>query len=239
MSRLLLARHGQASFLEADYDRLSTRGEEQARALGAYWTKRKQHFDRIATGPRERQRRTAAIVAKSYVEAGLPFPEIVVMPEFDEYQAEDVVKTCLAALVATDRRVAALHEAFKAATERAEQHRTFQKMLEVLMERWACGEIPAPGVESWPAFCERVNRGLTRFLARGSKGEQAAIFTSGGPIAVAAQRAMRLEPRETVRLSWMSRNCSYTEFLASGERFTLSSFNAFPHLDDPSLLTYR
>jgi hypothetical protein len=38
---------------------------------------------------------------------------------------------------------------------------------------------------------------------------------------------------------WMSRNCSYSEFLFSGERFTLSAFNAFPHLDDPALLTYR
>src|SRR5277367_3222453 len=117
MSRLLLVRHGQASFLEADYDRLSGRGEAQSRALGAYWATRKQHFDRIATGPRERQRRTAAIVAQSYAEAGVTFPEIVVIPEFDEYQAEDVVKTSLAALVAEDRGVAALHQAFQAATE--------------------------------------------------------------------------------------------------------------------------
>jgi hypothetical protein len=37
----------------------------------------------------------------------------------------------------------------------------------------------------------------------------------------------------------MSRNASLTGFLASGERFTLSTFNAHPHLDEDSLLTYR
>lgn len=71
------------------------------------------------------------------------------------------------------------------------------------------------------------------------RGERVAIFTSGGPIGAAMQRALNLSPRDTLRITWMSRNCSYSEFLCSGERFTLSSFNSFPHLDDPSLLTYR
>ena len=39
MSTLYLIRHGQASYGEADYDRLSPRGVEQAKAVGfiAYW----------------------------------------------------------------------------------------------------------------------------------------------------------------------------------------------------------
>ena len=239
MGRLLLTRHGQASFLEPDYDKLSPLGETQARALGAYWVQRKQIFDRAFTGPRLRQRKTAAIVAQAYADAGLKFPETVVMPEFDEYQAEEVVKQCLTQLIEADPQVARLHEAFKAATGAAEQHKTFQKMLEVLMEKWAGGEVSAPGTESWPEFCVRVNRGISRFLARSAKGEQSLIFSSGGPIAVAAERALRLQTKETLRLSWMSRNCSFSEFLFSGDRFTLSAFNAFPHLDDPALLTYR
>jgi hypothetical protein len=53
------------------------------------------------------------------------------------------------------------------------------------------------------------------------------------------QRALNLSPQDTLRVTWMSRNCSYSEFIFSGARFTLSAFNAFPHLDDPSMLTYR
>jgi broad specificity phosphatase PhoE len=239
MSRVLLVRHGQASFLAAEYDKLSPNGELQARALGAYWAAHGRVFDRACTGPRSRQRNTAAIVSRAYADAGVAFPDVVVMPEFDEYQAEDVVKQCLAPLVATDHGAARLYQAFKAATEPAEQHRTFQKVLEVLMERWVSGEIPAPGVESWAEFCERVNRGISHFLAGGARGERSVIFTSGGPIAVAAQRALHLTHKDALRLSWMSRNCSYSEFLSSGDRFSLSTFNAFPHLDDPLLLTYR
>ena len=56
---------------------------------------------------------------------------------------------------------------------------------------------------------------------------------------MAMQRALNLSPQDTLRVAWMSRNCSYSEFLFSGDRFTLSTFNAFPHLDDAALLTYR
>jgi hypothetical protein len=53
------------------------------------------------------------------------------------------------------------------------------------------------------------------------------------------RRALHLSAEDTLRLTWMSRNASVSEFLASGERFTLSTFNAHPHLDGDGLLTYR
>ena len=53
------------------------------------------------------------------------------------------------------------------------------------------------------------------------------------------QRSLGLSHRTTLQLAWMVRNAAFSEFLFSGERFTLSRFNAFPHLDDPGHLTYR
>jgi broad specificity phosphatase PhoE len=94
-------------------------------------------------------------------------------------------------------------------------------------------------VESWAEFSARVYRGLTHIAASDGNGQQVAIFSSGGPIGVTVQRALNLAPEMTLKIAWMARNCSYSELLFSGERFTLSSFNAFPHLDDPSVLTYR
>jgi broad specificity phosphatase PhoE len=84
-----------------------------------------------------------------------------------------------------------------------------------------------------------VQRGLSAFLLNSGKGKIAAIFTSGGPISVAVERALHLSPQDTLRVAWMSRNCSFSEFLFSEDRFTLSSFNVSPHLDDETLLTYR
>jgi hypothetical protein len=51
--------------------------------------------------------------------------------------------------------------------------------------------------------------------------------------------ALDLAAQRTLEMSWTSRNASYTEFLSSADRFSLSSFNNHPHLEDPDLLTYR
>ena len=71
MSRLFLIRHGQASFLERNYDKLSPKGEQQSRMLGEYWAGLKLRFDRVYSGPRVRQRETARIVGEAYRAAGL------------------------------------------------------------------------------------------------------------------------------------------------------------------------
>src|SRR5271169_312272 len=87
MSQITLVRHGQASFLEPEYDKLCPNGEAQTRLLGEYWARRDVVFSRAYTGPRVRQQETARIVAEAYRSAGASFPEILVMSEFDEYQA--------------------------------------------------------------------------------------------------------------------------------------------------------
>jgi len=239
MGRLFLVRHAQASFLEPSYDRLSPTGETQAHLLGEYWARRNVVFDRVCSGPRLRQRGTAKIVGEAYRNAGLHFPEPVVMQEFDEYQGDAVLEHSLTRLLKNDSRVRELHQAFVESAGTSEQPKNFQKMFEAVIGKWAGGEIAIPGVESWPEFCARVNRGLSQVVSTANRGEQIVIVCSGGPIGVVMQRALNLSSRDTLGAVWMSRNCSYSEFLFSGDRFTLSAFNAFPHLDDPSLLTYR
>lgn len=239
MSRVLLVRHAQASFLEPDYDKLSALGETQARYLGKYWARHKVSFDRTCSGPCVRQRDTAKIVSEEYRIAGMNFPEPIIAEEFDEYQGEAVLVKSLPQLVETDATIRELHQQFLNVRIRADRSKPFQKLFEAVTGKWVGGVISVPGVESWDEFCARVNDGLSRFLYEAKRGEQSAIFCSGGPIAVAVQRALNLSAADTLRVAWMSRNCSYTEFLYSGERFTLSSFNEIPHLDDASLLTYR
>jgi broad specificity phosphatase PhoE len=239
MGRLFLVRHAQASFLEADYDKLSSGGEMQARVLGEYWARRNVAFDRVFSGPRVRQKDTVKIVSEAYRTAGLQFPETVVMREFDEYEADGVLQKSLPALLESDPVVRDLHRAFVASGSVGDKRKNFQNMFEAVIGKWVDGEIGFAGVEPWPEFCARVNRGFAQIASGAESGEQSAVFTSGGPIAVAMQRALHLSPQDTIRVLWMSRNCSYSEFLFSGDRFTLSAFNAFPHLDDPALLTYR
>jgi broad specificity phosphatase PhoE len=239
MSRLFLVRHGQASFLEQNYDKLSATGERQARLLGEYWTQRRMAFQRVYSGPRCRQRETARIVGDIYKDAGLPWPEIQILQEFDEYDGEWVMESSLPGLAESNPQVRELQQAFLQAASPAEKHRTFQRMFEVVIGKWVVGEIQVENVESWLEFCARVQRGLSHVCAGNGASDNVAVFSSGGPIGVSMQRALNLSQEKTIRVAWMARNCSFTEYLFSGERFTLSSFNVFPHLDDPSLLTYR
>lgn len=239
MGTLFLVRHAQASFLEQNYDKLSQLGEAQARLLGEYWAQRNVVFDRVATGPCVRQQDTAKLISEEFRKSGLEFPKPLMLPEFNEYQGEVVLGRSLPELLKIDQTICDLHAAFQSSSDSARKRATFQKLFEAVIGKWVDGAIALPGVETWSEFCFRVNSGLTKFLASAGRREQLAIVTSGGPIAVAMQRALNLSPQHTLEVSWMSHNCSWSEFLYSKDRFTLSAFNAHPHLNEPAMLTYR
>jgi broad specificity phosphatase PhoE len=239
MGRVFLVRHAQASFLEPDYDKLSATGENQARVLGEYWSRHKVSFDRVCTGPRVRHRDTEKGVRETFAKNGQAFPETIVLDEFDEFQGDVVLEKSLPQLCETDSHIRDLEAAVRGANSPPQRRRNFQRLFETVITRWVNGKLAVDGVESWEAFIARVNRGLSQFLSTATKNETCAIFTSGGPVAVSVQRALRLTPQDTLQVAWMPRNCSYSEFLFSPDRFTLSTFNSFQHLDDPALLTYR
>jgi broad specificity phosphatase PhoE len=239
MGRLFLVRHAQASFLSQDYDQLSELGEVQSRLLGEYWARHQVLFDRVCTGPAVRHRKTARIVAEAYKRSDLDFPEPPIAKEFEELPGEAILSQSLPQLLAHNARIHELHDAMENSATETEKRANFQRLFEAVISMWVHGEVALQNVETWQEFCARVNRGLTSFLANGKKGEVVAIFTSGGPLSVAVQRALHLSAQDTLRIAWMARNCSFSEFLFSGDRLTLSSFNSFPHLDNDSMLTYR
>lgn len=239
MSLLYLVRHAQASFLQENYDRLSLVGEQQATILGEYWAARKLKFDRVAVGPCRRHQHTAQLVAQAYQASDQKFPSLQEFSEFDEYQAEAVLKRALPELLATDESIAELQAAFKSSATHFEQRKHFRKLFEAVINKWVRAEISPKDVESWQEFKTRVNSGLKRFLSQGQRGETVVIFTSGGPIAIAIQTALNLSDESALGVSWMSQNSSWSEFLYGADRFTLSTFNSRPHLEDPAMLTYR
>src|ERR1700722_20215262 len=242
MSNIIFVRHGQASFLAQDYDKLCANGEAQARLLGEYWSQRGIVFDRVYSGPRARQTETARIVAEAYRGAGVDFPETMLMNEFDEYQAEAVLRECLPQLMQVNPEIRELRGAYERSKESGDdgkRRKTFERMFEAVIRKWVAGEVTAAGVEPWDDFCVRVERGLAQAVKDMTPAASVVIFTSAGVIGAAVRRALHLSPEDTLQVTWMSRNASFTSFLASAERFTLSAFNAHPHLDGDGLLTYR
>jgi len=241
MSSLVLVRHAQASFFEDNYDRLSSTGEAQARCLGAHWIRQARRVDEIYYGPRVRHRTTAEIVGAAYDAAGLNWPAPTLLEALDEHAVDRILKESVPQLCRQHPHVGPLAKAYELAKIPEDRHCTFQKLFEAVVLLWSQGEEACviPGVESWHVFRERVRGAIARIASGKEHGRSIAVFTSVGPISVSLQIALGCSDPTTLELGWRLRNASLTEFAFTRGRFTLDSFNAIPHLDDPALWTYR
>ena len=239
MGILTLVRHGQASFGAADYDQLSALGATQARLLGEHWARMGVTFDRAFHGPRERHRRTAEIAALALKRAGAPLPDLRSVDELDELRFDGLVMGALPVLAQRDPEVGKILDDFGQLAEGRAPAGAFQKRLERLFQLWVRAPDPIEGVERWEDFSLRIARVLLEMRQGAGRGLRVVGFTSAGAIAAALQLALSAQPHVAVELMWRVRNASVTEFLFSGERFTLSSFNGTPHLEDGALITYR
>lgn len=223
MATLLLIRHGQASYGEADYDRLSSRGEEQARALGNFLAG--QRIDQLFTGPLRRQLGTAAIAA----EAAGTLPQATALPELAEYPAFDLLQHFMPKLVASDPRFAQLTQ--------TPTRELANEAFHTIINRWARDEWQIEGVERVIDFRARVQRGLDRIIRDVRSGANIAVVTSAGPIGVAVGLTFGASEHHMIRTSIVIRNASITElrfrsqdFDWHPERVSLIAFNSIHHL---------
>lgn len=235
MGTLLLIRHGQASYGEVDYDRLSARGREQAAALGRFLAGAR--LDAVYAGPLVRQQQTIAVAAEAAAAAGAALPAAQTLPELAEYPAFDMLKHLLPRLIAEDARFAQL--------ETAPTPRLLDEAFHALLGRWSRDEWPVDGVERVGDFVQRVRTGLDRVLRAAGSGARLACVTSAGPIGVAVGLTFGIPDERMVRTSVVIRNASITELRFRGRDFdwqpdqlSLVTFNLTAHLP-PGLDTER
>ena len=238
MSTLLLVRHGQASFLEPEYDRLSPLGEEQARRLGDHLVDERLRPTAWVTGPRERQRRTAELAAERLRDAGVPVPELVVLPELDEHQGGELLRAHLPRLASAHAPIADLARAFAKTEARSERGKIADKLLREALRLWASGDPSTAGIESFVAVRARAARALELVTAGDGHGRCVVAFTSGGLVGAAAAAVLRADDLAALDLGFVTRNAAFCEILFSGERRSLSQLNARPHLTRDQA-TYR
>jgi broad specificity phosphatase PhoE len=244
MSRLLLIRHGQASFdahperAFEDYDRLSERGREQSRALGDELAAGGVVFDRVYSGPLTRQRETAEAVADAYARAGRPWPSVVEVGELAEHEGSRVVRHALSTQPEHEEAMQRLLSQSSEGGEEIELMRTYFKVFRQVTRRWARGEIAPPGVEeSWQAFRARVESGISRILSESGRGVTVGVFTSGGPVGSTVAWTLGLGDEQALELAWMVENATVTELLFSGEQVSLKSFNVQPRMGAAEMIT--
>ena len=225
--------------MAADYDRLSPLGELQAGKLGEFWGRHGITFQQVISGPARRHLRTCEIAGEAVKRAGLQWPDPMVVKDVDELDAGKVMNVYLPLLLQHDEQVRRLHDEFRAAEKTPEAGRLLQSLFEMVAEHWAEERIPVSEIETWQAFRERVSRAICGIRQSAPKSSSTVVFTSAGPIAATLSLVFDLPPKKSLDLIWTSRNSAYAEFLFTGGRFSLSSYNSFPHLDAREQLTYR
>lgn len=233
MSELLLIRHGQARFGTDDYDRLSETGRRQARLVGRQLAERGLRVDGSLTGGMRRQRHTAELAMAHWD----PAPIITADTGFAEYDAEALFTAYLPSVLAADAALAARRD------EITRDRRLFQKTFEAVTRAWIADAPRAEAVgERWAAFRARVQAALDRLHREQPRDARVAVFTSGGPIAVAVAAATDAGPARTLELNWSIHNGAVSTLRSTRAGWRLTGFNdisAQHAAGDPALVTFR
>jgi len=226
MGKLLLVRHGQASWGADDYDVLSPLGWEQSRLLGDSLGARNLAPDLVLHGSMRRHRETAEATLDR---AGWSEVETVEDQGWNEF---DHVGMLAAEPVPFGDREPSKAE--------------FQTWFESATDRWISGSSDADYTESFAAFGKRVIEALQRTQALVGRDGTAVVFTSGGPVSWVAAALLAGGPDEIdpgaariwASLNRVVVNSSVTKVVQGSRGSTLVSFNEHVHLEG-DVLTYR
>ncbi len=200
-------RHGQANYTansEADYDRLTDLGQQQARWLGAHLTNTNPHFDRVITGTLNRQINTARAMGYDRAEQDTALNEL---PYF-----------ALAQALEAQFNIPAPKDA-----------RDFASHLPAVMDHWAqekLTDVP----ETFEAFTARVTFLIDQLCAHSGR---ILLITSGGVIGMVMRHALGLHNGATSKMMLQIMNSSLHRLEYVHDQLMVGSFNATPHLDSP------
>ena len=220
MTELVLVRHGQASFGEDDYDKLSELGWRQSRWLGEHFAAGGAAFDRVIRGSMRRHAETLAGIGEGM---GGALAAGEVDARLDEYDSHALLRAHLGTkpLPTGDDR------------------RAHFRVLREAMYGWTDGTLSGSAHEPFAEFRGRVLAALA--AAREGAAKRVLVVSSGGPISTILAEVLGMPQRGVVDLNLQTRNTGITELQAGVARIHCVSFNNVPHLDRPDragALTY-
>jgi len=225
MARILLVRHGQASWGAADYDQLSEVGERQSRHVGEVLAARGVRPDLVVRGTLRRHAQTAEATLAGGGWAEGSGPEVVEEPGWDEFHHEDVF---------------AAHPTGLPEGEWFADEADFRRWFDAAMTRWTGG---GEGYrEPFSAFGARVVAALQRTVdALGEDGRTALVFTSGGAISWVVTHLLSAPAPTWQRLNFVTANASLTHLHVRDGAASLLTYNDHSHFTGPDaeLLTFR
>ena len=235
MASIYLIRHGQASFGSDDYDRLSALGRRQAELTGEFFASTGIRFDAAYCGTLRRQRDTGELALAAQAD---PVP-LTVDARLDEVRNDEHLEHLLPRVLAMRPELRAIVDAGLDSSKR------FQKIIEAVFNYWVSPECDEPAIQSWDDYSTGVRGALRDIIETRGAGKTAAIFPSGGTIAVLVASVLGVPGASTYQFYEPVFNCSVTQLFYNAERVSLSYFNDCSFLRQLSLqhgetlVTYR
>ena len=227
MAMIYLIRHGQASFLKEEYDKLSELGVTQSGILGESLKNRKIRPDFATGGSLVRHHETATHCLKALGNS-VKYEE---MGHWNEYDHMELLTRHHPAF--TDYEAIGNHLRAQENPMAALQQILNDSILDWMEEKYSYAV-------TWKQFKARVWEGLTQVADQLEKGGRAFIFTSGGPIAVVMIKMLNLEEKQFIELQGRLVNSSVTKILVGRNKLSLSTYNDYSHLEhNAELITYR
>ena len=222
MPKIIFVRHGQAQFGQANYDKLSEVGHEQAVALGKAILEQGITIDHWVSGDMVRHAETLRGISQGM---RTQVSHQIVTPDLNEY---DFTGQLNARFVGSKAPVG-LH------TDRKTHFRALRETLAL----WQNDKILNPP-ESWAAFETRLKRAQQTIF--GLEGDTILVVSSGGAISKIVANALGVSHAKQVDLQLQIKNASMSTFIYSRRTggFFLNAFNETPFVSAKTqhLLTY-
>jgi broad specificity phosphatase PhoE len=240
MSKLLMFRHAQASFMQANYDQLSDLGFQQSSVLGEYLASTGVKMDKIYIGPLVRHHQTFSKVKEAYHKYGIQLPEPIVIQELKEHYAPQILRKIYTELI---NKHDILQDWHNLGEENAQMEKKYHlKIFHHFTKLWATNQmlIDHPEeYEDWQTFRANVKKALEQIVSENGQGTTVGVFTSGGTISAATGHILEMTNEERIiELNGLVKNTSISEYYFSNHHLTLSAFNTIPHLTDKNLITF-
>lgn len=214
MSSLLLFRHGQASFGNADYDQLTALGVSQAQATGAFFRQRSWGFSDVLSGPKRRHQDSTLALIETF-SAGTPWR----------------VEPALEELAEGHEILAAAQAHFGVSLTAPGVARHIQlRYYNDMMQAWGEGLAPMGSKPTAQAFRQNVSRWLRKLVDEPQSGRSILAVTSAGVIGAVVCEVLGTNTSHMMDYVRVLRNASLTEIVFSRGRASLMSFNTVDHL---------
>jgi broad specificity phosphatase PhoE len=220
VASLLLVRHGQALFGQADYDGLSAIGTKQGELLGQWLAQRDTPIHQFYHGGLKRHELTLEALQNGYARPAF-IKENGALSAFSEYRHQEILTAYDPGLMKR------WNEEFEK-TNRIDWA-DFRHHFRAALRLWIEGALPTN--EPFAAFKQRVVDGLASLSKQVDDQQTILIVTSGGVISLLLSEIMHIPSLKAFETGYGFYNCGLSEIRRFSNQWSLSGLNQIAHIE--------